>query len=260
MEKKKRTYKTKKTTAEQMGETLEKISNPVINERFTDLFKVLRERGLVKNKSRLAEKLGTYNHVINNIIKKERNLTIEQIHKMVSLYDVNVNYLFGRSDVMFGNDTEADIEEKVLRITEKIVEGRNNIVLVPHKATAGYATSVGNAAYMEQFQRFSVPNLDGQLIAFEISGDSMMPYITNGDFVVCEPLERGEPLKDNSVYVVVTDTVVAKRIQQVKVNNELSRLRLISDNAPTYMPYEVELEEVQQILRVKARLTNHGIA
>jgi phage repressor protein C with HTH and peptisase S24 domain len=237
----------------------EKINNPIINERFCQLYKQMREMGMIKNKSRLAEKLGTYNHVINNIMKKERNLTIEQIHKLVDLFNVNVNYLFGRSDIMFGSDAD-HVEDQALRVTEKIVEGRNNITLVPQKAMAGYAMSLGTTDYLSQFNRFSVPNMEGNLIAFEISGDSMMPNITSGDYVICEAIERGEPLKDNAVYVVVTDSVVAKRIQQVKENNDLVRLRLISDNAPTYQPYEVELDEVRQILRVKARMTNHGIA
>lgn len=238
---------------------VEKIQNPVINERFSKVYDRLKELKKVKNKSRLAELLGTYNHVINNIIKKERNLTIEQIHKLVELFDVNVNYLFGRSEVMFGSELD-ELNDQSLQVTDKIVEGRNNIVLVPQKAMAGYATALGASDYMSQFVRFSVPDMEGDLIAFEISGDSMMPNITNGDYVICEAIERGEPLKDNAVYVVVTDTVVAKRIQQVKENNELVRLRLISDNAPTYQPYEVELEEVRQILRVKSRLTDHGIA
>ncbi len=77
--------------------------------------------------------------------------------------------------------------------------------------------------------------------------------------MVCEPLERNEPIRDNSVYVVVTDVVVAKRIQQIKENNNLTTLRLISDNSSTYKPYDVEPEEIRQILKVKCRLTDYGM-
>ena len=97
-------------------------------------------------------------------------------------------------------------------------------------------------------------------MAFEINGDSMLPTITNGDVVVCEPIERGTPLRDNHVYVIVTDVVVAKRIQQVRTGNDVVRLRLISDNGDVYKPYDVELEEVRQILKVKCRLTSHAIS
>jgi hypothetical protein len=42
-------------------------------------------------------------------------------------------------------------------------------------------------------------------------------------------------------------------------NGELVGFELISDNT-VYHPYSVELEEVRQILKVKSRLTGHGLA
>ena len=86
----------------------------------------------------------------------------------------------------------------------------------------------------------------------------MEPTITNGDIVVCEELERGEPIRDNQVYVVVSDVVVAKRIQQIKDGSQVRTLRLISDN-DFYKPYEVSPDEIQKVLRVKCRLTSHAI-
>ena len=71
--------------------------------------------------------------------------------------------------------------------------------------------------------------------------------------------ERGEPLRDNQVYVIVTDVVVAKRIQQVKEGSTVQHLRLISDNGAVYKPYDVGLDEIRQILKVKCRLTSHAI-
>jgi phage repressor protein C with HTH and peptisase S24 domain len=124
---------------------------------------------------------------------------------------------------------------------------------------AGYALEHHDGAFLENLQKFSIPGLEGNLLAFEISGDSMMPTITNGDLVICQPLERGEPLRDNQVYVVVTDVVVAKRIQQVREEEHVVQIRLISDNGVVYKPYEVDLEDVRQILEVKCRLTSYAI-
>ena len=75
---------------------------------------------------------------------------------------------------------------------------------------AGYALEYQDREYLDSLHKFSVPGLAGQLIAFEINGDSMMPTITSGDIVICAPLERGDVLRDNHVYVIVTDAVVAK--------------------------------------------------
>lgn len=234
-----------------MGE----FSDSLVNKKFHEVFDELEKSNKIKGKSDLAAKLGTYNHVVNSILKGDRNITVEQMHKLFETYNINANYLFGLSDDIYLNGSEAiPIRSK----TERSTVGRQNITLVPERATAGYATALDTPQYLQDFSKFSIPNLEGTLIAFEISGDSMMPTITNGDMVVCEALERGEPIRDNQVYVVVTDVVVAKRIQQIKSGSIVKEMRLISDN-DRYQPYTVSPEEVRQILRVKCRLTSHAI-
>jgi Peptidase S24-like len=234
-----------------MGE----FSDSLVNKKFHEVFDELEKSNKIKGKSDIATKLNTYNHVINSILKGDRNITVEQMHKLFETYNINANYLFGLSDDIYLNGSEAiPIRLK----TDRSTTGRQNITLVPERATAGYATALDTPQYLQDFSKFSIPNLEGTLIAFEISGDSMMPTITNGDMVVCEALERGEPIRDNQVYVVVTDVVVAKRIQQIKTGSVVKEMRLISDN-DRYQPYTVSPEEVRQILRVKCRLTSHAI-
>jgi plasmid maintenance system antidote protein VapI len=234
-----------------MGE----FSDSLVNKKFHEVFDELEKSNKIKGKSDIATKLNTYNHVINSILKGDRNITVEQMHKLFETYNINANYLFGLSDDIYLNGSEAiPVRSK----TDRSTTGRQNITLVPERATAGYATALDTPQYLQDFSKFSIPNLEGTLIAFEISGDSMMPTITNGDMVVCEALERGEPIRDNQVYVVVTDVVVAKRIQQIKTGSVVKEMRLISDN-DRYQPYTVSPEEVRQILRVKCRLTSHAI-
>jgi plasmid maintenance system antidote protein VapI len=234
-----------------MGE----FSESLVNKKFHEVFDELEKSNKIKGKSDIATKLNTYNHVINSILKGDRNITVEQMHKLFETYNINANYLFGLSDDIYLNGSEAiPVRSK----TERSTVGRQNITLVPERATAGYATALDTPQYLQDFSKFSIPNLEGTLIAFEINGDSMMPTITNGDMVVCEALERGEPIRDNQVYVVVTDVVVAKRIQQIKSGSIVKEMRLISDN-DRYQPYTVSPEEVRQILRVKCRLTSHAI-
>jgi len=232
------------------------FSDHIVNQRFKQVYEALEKYNLIKGKSDIAKKLGTYNHVINSILKGQRNITVDQLNKLFDTYGVNANFLFGNSEDMF-LETPGDIPTRSLQ--ERQRGGRENITLVPERALAGYALEFDDQSYLESLQKFSIPGYEGDLIAFEISGDSMLPTITNGDVVICEPMERGEPLRDNQVYVVVTDVVVTKRIQQIKEGNAIAQLRLISDNSAVYKPYEIELEEVRQILKVKCRLTSHAI-
>lgn len=233
------------------------FSDNIVNQRFRKVFEELEKRHSIKGKSDIAKQLGTYNHVINSILKGERNITVEQLHKLFEIYQVDANYLFGFSDQMF-KGTGKDTAIPVRSLEERQFTGRMNITLVPNRAMAGYALEHQDDSFLSELPKFSIPNLDGQLIAFEITGDSMYPTITNGDVVICEPLERGDPLRDNNVYVVVTDVVVAKRIQQIR-DGSVSQLRLISDNNTVYKPYEVDLEDIRQILKVKCRLTTYAI-
>ena len=236
------------------------FSDSIVNQQFREVYKTLENLHLIKGKSDIAKKLGTYNHVINSILKGQRNITVEQLDKLFKIYGLDANYLFGLSDEMFLDGIPNQGEIPSLSMLEKSMSGRQNIVLVTEKAMAGYALAHQDKDYMRSLQKFSIPNLEGNLIAFEISGDSMMPTITNGDIVVCEAVERGTPLRDNHVYIVVSDVVVAKRIQQIRSNNKITSLRLISDNSDVYKPYEIDLQEIRQILQVKCRLTSHAIS
>lgn len=237
------------------------FSDHIVNQRFNEVYLELEKYNLIKGKSDIAKKLGTYNHVVNSILKGQRNITVDQLHKLFEIYRVNANYVFGISDEMFLEPPSAIFGDIPTRsIEDKQSGGRQNITLVPERALAGYALEHQDRDFLENLQKFSIPNLDGEMVAFEISGDSMMPTITNGDIVVCEQVDRDTPLRDNHVYIVVTDTVVAKRIQQIRDGADITRLRLISDNSTVYKPYEVELEEIRQLLKVKCRLTSYAIA
>ena len=234
------------------------FSDNIVNQRFKKAFSVLEEKRLIKGKSDIAKQLGTYNHVINSILKGDRNITVEQLHKMFEIYGIDANFMFGFQEVMFSGSANGLPSRSM---DDRMFGGRPNITLVSHRAMAGYALEHQEEGYLSELPKFSIPNLDGNLLAFEISGDSMYPTVTNGDIVVCEPLERGDPLRDNNVYVVVTDVVVAKRIQQIKSDGGASdQLRLISDNGAVYKPYEVDLGEIRQVLRVKCRLTSYAIS
>ncbi len=232
----------------------------IVNQRFRKIYYALETNHLIKGKSDIAKKLGTYNHVINSILKGQRNITVDQLAKLFDLYPIDANYVFGKAPDIFTADIMKIVGVPSFTVEHMKQTPRSNIILVKNKALAGYAIESADSEYLENLPKFSVPGIEGKHIAFEIDGDSMMPTITNGDVVICESLESGTSLRDNNVYVVVTDTVVAKRIQQIKNGDRISHLRLISDNHELYKPYEVELNEVREILKVKCRLTSHSIS
>ena len=58
------------------------FSEHIVNQRFKDVFSELERLNLIKGKSDIAKKLGTYNHVVNSILKGQRNITVDQLNKL----------------------------------------------------------------------------------------------------------------------------------------------------------------------------------
>ena len=97
---------------ENICNNMSNFQDNIVNRRFSAIFYKLLESNKIKSKSDIAAKLGTYNHIINNILKGERNVTIDQLNKLIELYDINANYVFGCSMDMFHDDNlSADLAD-----------------------------------------------------------------------------------------------------------------------------------------------------
>ena len=109
----------------------------------------------------------------------------------------------------------------------------------------------------EENTRFFIPGVQGDLVAFNINGNSMKPTISSGDMVICSVLQNREEVKDGEVYAVVTNSAVwVKRLYRCfdRYGN-WTHLKLISDNHVEFDPFLVEVSEIRQLLKVTRRLT-----
>ncbi len=147
------------------------FSQNIVNQRFKEVYKYLEKHNLIKGKSDIAKELGTYNHVINSILKGKRNITVDQLNKLFEIYNVNANFLFGGAGNMIVGDDVTTFSKN-----DRMAGGRANISLVPDKALAGYAINHDENGFIDSLQRFSIPGQEGNLIAFEISGNSIAHY------------------------------------------------------------------------------------
>nr|WP_230680505.1 LexA family transcriptional regulator [Pontibacter sp. 172403-2] len=144
---------------------------------------------------------------------------------------------------------------RVLAITVD-EDQRENIELVPLKASAGYLNGYADPEFIEELPRFRLPMLgsNGTFRAFEISGDSMLP-IASGTVIVGRFIEDWGTIKDGTPCIIVSqkEGVVFKRIYN-KIQ-EASMLRLHSDN-PVYSPYELHVEDVLEIWEAKSYISS----
>ena len=77
------------------------FSDNIVNQRFKKIYSELEKYNVIKGKSDIAKQLGTYNHVINSILKGQRNITVDQLNKLFDIYGIDANYVFrsGRRNV-----------------------------------------------------------------------------------------------------------------------------------------------------------------
>ncbi|WP_262249506.1 LexA family transcriptional regulator [Parapedobacter soli] len=133
-------------------------------------------------------------------------------------------------------------------------EDKENIELVPVKASAGYLNGYADPEYIAELPRFSLPMFrQGTYRAFEIKGDSMLP-LQPGSVVIAEYVEDWSSIKPGQTYVVISkdEGIVYKRIAfKYKADKGL---KLVSDNK-SYDPYWVSTDDILEVWRAKAYIS-----
>lgn len=176
----------------------------------------------------------------------------ELLRKIAQFYDLTMDEL--ANDVIDEKwRPQPKSNASNLRVLSITVDGdeRENIELVPVKASAGYLNGYGDPEYVAELPKFSLPMFNqGTYRAFEIKGDSMLP-LPSGSIIIGEYIENWHDIKPNQTYVVVSkeDGVVYKRVAY-KFKEEKG-LKLVSDNK-TYEPYWVNTEDIIEVWKAKA--------
>lgn len=134
---------------------------------------------------------------------------------------------------------------------------RENTVLVPIPAQAGYSVAHNEAVYLQQFGTYKIPGFErGEFRAFEVAGDSMEPTINHRDVVIASRVEELRLLEPGEVYVVVTaESVMLKRIKN-RLRAEDNEVTLHSDN-PHRLPYGMETRDIQELWRVRGYVSSY---
>lgn len=95
--------------------------------------------------------------------------------------------------------------------------GKDNMILVPLKAQAGYVRGLTDQEYFGKLPAFSLPRYtNGVFRAFEVEGYSMLTEQGIGlhptDYVLGKYVEKLEDIKDNKVYIIVNNAPVLDNI------------------------------------------------
>lgn len=126
-------------------------------------------------------------------------------------------------------------------------ENREQIIVVPARASAGYTAGYADPEFIEKLPVFQLPipelSREKTYRLFQIKGDSMEP-IKSGSYIICEYLLSAQDIVEGEPYILLTrdDGIVFKRVY----NQKAQGLLLKSDN-PEYETCRLELNEVLEI-------------
>lgn len=210
--------------------------------------------------AQLAEKLDIKRSLVGAYEEGRAEPKLSTLVNISNLFDITLDQLITADLSTAGIQPKSEANQvggklRVLAITVDD-EQRENIELVPQKASAGYLNGYADPEFIEDLPRFRLPMLGntGTFRAFEISGDSMLP-ITSGTVIVGQFIEDWASIKDGTPCILVSEKegVVFKRVYN-KIK-DASVLRLHSDN-PVYSPYEIGVEDVLEIWEAKSYISN----
>lgn len=220
-----------------------------------------KKKGLTQQQ--LADILNVKRPVIGAYEEARAEPKTELLKEIANFFSVTVDEMVSEelSDRYFELKKKRQEQEqfnigKQLRVLSITVDkdDRENIELVPAKASAGYLNGYADPEFIADLPRFHLPMLKGGTFrAFEIKGDSMLPLLP-GTIVIAEYLDNWNQAKSGATYVLLTknDGVVYKRLQN-KLRDQKA-FRLISDNK-AYDPYSVPAEDVLEIWKAKAYIS-----
>jgi len=189
----------------------------------------------------------------------------------LSKYDVNLHWLLtGEGDPLLHRDLKSKniivadrIEPYQVNRSPMVVtvdqSGKDNIVMVPVKAQAGYLRGFGDTDFIQKLPSYRIPGVNnGTFRMFEVRGDSMHPTLKPSDIVVCEWVSDLKLIRDDRIYVIVSrdEGVIVKRL----INRILSDEKLIcnSDNreGDLYPPIILNPDQIHEIWYVRMYISH----
>ncbi len=188
--------------------------------------------------------------------------SLETIDKIVKHYSTTWDHLTGNAKPI----KAGGLREVHSVVTTVDNSGKDNIVMVPVKAQAGYLVGSHQQEYIENLPAFWLPGLGpGSYRAFEVSGYSMLVERQGffpGDVVIAELVERLEDIKNGFVYVLVNNAQEVDNIVLKRCLNYLEKGGLIickSDNKdPQYPTFPLPIENIKEVWKFRMKITRQA--
>ncbi|WP_397301939.1 S24 family peptidase [Nonlabens ulvanivorans] len=212
-------------------------------------FKKVREE-LGKTQSEFAELLDA-GSTTADIERGKKKITGKIVTELLRQFYINPLWLYGNSYNKH-LETTSSTAPKIISMD---TSDRENMIMVPIKASAGYATNVLDTDWYQDLPAFSIPlpqYKEGSFRAFQVRGDSMLPVLQPAEWVMGKAVESVRQANDNRIHVVVTaDTVVVKKLRKSEISDLVNLISLNRD----YPVIEQSVSEIKELWEVNSKLS-----
>jgi phage repressor protein C with HTH and peptisase S24 domain len=212
-------------------------------------FKLIREEQ-GKTQSEFAEMLNA-GSTTADLERGKKKITGKIVMELLRQFQVNPLWLYGRSYNKY-LETGKSTSPKIITMD---TSDRENMVMVPIKASAGYAHNVQDTDWYNELPAFNIPLpqfKEGSYRAFQVKGDSMLPVLQPEEWVMGRAVENVRQANDNKIHVVVTDdTVVVKKFRKTESPESVLLISLNRD----YPVIEQSVVEIRELWEVNSKLS-----
>lgn len=222
------------------------MENELTLKRFTAL-----RRELGYTQADFAALIGVSNTTAD-IERGRTRLSGKVVLELLKQFKINPLWLFGESEEQYLETSQTNVIPKVVTVD---AANRDNMVLVNAKAAAGYPQNITDTSWYQQLPAFDLPIPEfrnATYRGFQVEGDSMLPNLHPGEWVLARAIEHIDYVSANKMYVVVLqDSIMVKKIEKRPNSNNIT---LISLNE-TYPPYDIKPFQIQEIWEVSSKIT-----
>jgi len=222
------------------------MENELTLKRFTDI-----RRDLGYTQAEFAALLGV-SSTTADIERGRTKLSGKVVSELLKQFKINPLWLFGESEQQYLETSNTSVIPKVVTVD---AAQNDNMVLVNAKAAAGYPQNIADASWYQQLPAFDLPIPEfrnATYRGFQVEGDSMLPNLHPGEWVLARAIEHIDHVNINKMYVVVLqDSIMVKKIEKRPNSNNIT---LVSLNE-TYPPYEIKPFQIQEIWEVSSKIT-----
>ncbi|MBU2996390.1 helix-turn-helix domain-containing protein [Cellulophaga baltica] len=222
------------------------MENEITLKRFIEI-----RRDLGFTQAEFAKLLGVKNTTAD-IERGRTKLSGKVVSELLKQFKINPLWLFGETENKYLETSQTSVIPKVVTVN---ASDNENMVLVNAKAAAGYPQNIADTSWYEQLPAFDLPIPEfrnSTYRGFQVEGDSMLPNLRSGEWVLAKAIEHVDAVSANKMYVVVLqDSVLVKKVERKPNSNNVT---LISLNE-TYPPYEIKPFQIQEIWEVNSKIT-----